>query len=190
MKRSEINDIINSAATFFEQKGWTLPPQPKWDVTDFGLGDLAKYGLVLVNLAEEVEYCEKLMYARKGQCTPCHAHKKKKEDIICRTGILKVQLWADDPLVNDDRRKIRVKINGNFTEIDSGVSIALKAGERVTLETGIWHSFYPESEQCIIGEVSTANDDLNDNFFSDPGVGRFLVIEEDEPALVKLLTDE
>ena len=34
----------------FKQKGWYLPPNPKWDVTDFGLGDFENYGLVLVNI--------------------------------------------------------------------------------------------------------------------------------------------
>ena len=63
---------------------------PRWDVTDFGLGEWQRYGLVLVNLAEEPEYCEKLMYARRGMTTPWHYHLKKKEDIICRSGCLVV----------------------------------------------------------------------------------------------------
>ena len=54
---------------------------------------------------------------------------------------------------------------------------------------GIWHSFWPASGECIIGEVSTANDDVGDNFFLDPGVGRFPGIEEDEPAVVRLIRD-
>jgi D-lyxose ketol-isomerase len=37
--------------------------------------------------------------------------------------------------------------------------------------------------------VSTANDDLTDNFFLTPDMGRFPRIEEDEPALVKLLSE-
>jgi D-lyxose ketol-isomerase len=54
---------------------------------------------------------------------------------------------------------------------------------------GIWHEFYPTSEECIIGEVSTANDDLHDNFFLNPEVGRFPGIEEDEAALIRLISD-
>ena len=77
MKRSEINSAILRSGLFFINNGWGIPPQPKWDVTDFGLGDFSKFGLILVNLAEEVEYCEKLMYAAKGQTTPSHTHKKK-----------------------------------------------------------------------------------------------------------------
>ncbi|MBS0000573.1 MAG: D-lyxose/D-mannose family sugar isomerase, partial [Cyclobacteriaceae bacterium] len=46
------------------------------------------------------------------------------------------------------------------------------------------------SEECILGEVSTANDDLHDNFFIDPDIGRFTEIIEDEPPLVKLVSDK
>jgi hypothetical protein len=45
----------------------------------------------------------------------------------------------------------------------------------------------PISEWCVIGEVSTANDDRNDNFFADPDIGRFPEIDEDEAALVRLI---
>jgi D-lyxose ketol-isomerase len=56
MKRSDINRLIRSADKCFTDHGWNLPPHPHWDVTDFGLGAYLRYGLVLVNLAEETEY--------------------------------------------------------------------------------------------------------------------------------------
>ena len=155
MKRSQINEIYLEAAACFGRHGWAQPPNPRWDITDFGLGDFAAHGLALVNLAEEPEYCEKLMYARDGQTTPLHTHAKKKEDIICRHGTL-----------------------------------ALKAGERITLTPGIYHAFWAEGVDCIIGEVSTANDDAHDNFFANPCIGRFPEIEEDEPAKIRLLSDK
>jgi D-lyxose ketol-isomerase len=189
MKRSQINEAVKSAAAFFTENCWTLPPEPKWDVTDFGLGEFLQSGLVLVNLAEENEYCEKLMYAVKGQVTPPHTHKKKKEDIICRNGTLVVNIWKNDPWKTKSNDAIDIKVNGKWTTIESGQSIELGAGERVTIEQGIWHEFYPLSEQCVIGEVSTANDDLNDNFFSNPDVGRYAEVIEDEEKLVHLVSD-
>ncbi|RCH54360.1 D-lyxose/D-mannose family sugar isomerase [Mucilaginibacter hurinus] len=180
MKRSEINKAISTSKAFFEQNGWVLPPNPKWDITDFGLGDFDQIGLVLINLAEEVEYCEKLMYAAKGQTTPAHYHEKKKEDIICRTGEMEIQFWAADPNSLDSREAITLKKNGKFITIQSGDKITLKSGERVTIVQGLWHEFYPTSDQCIIGEVSTANDDVNDNFFFNKKVGRFSDVVEDE----------
>ena len=73
--------------------------------------------------------------------------------------------------------------------IVSGEVVELMAGERVTLLPNIVHEFWAISERCLIGEVSTANDDANDNFFVRDDIGRFPHIEEDEPAQVKLLTE-
>ncbi len=186
MKRSEINALIRDAQDCFTAHGWTLPPRPRWDVTDFGLGDLAAHGLVLVNLAEEPEYCEKLMYARAGMVTPPHRHVRKKEDIICRWGTLQVTVW---PGVPDDRESVEVKVDGIVRALAPGSKLEINAGSRITLFPGVLHQFVPLSPECIIGEVSTANDDVTDNLFSDPRVGRFPQIEEDAPLLVRLVSD-
>jgi len=58
------------------------------------------------------------------------------------------------------------------------------------LTQGVDYSFWADSEYAIIGEVSTANDDLHDNYFANPDVGRFSDIDEDEPPLVKLVSDQ
>lgn len=189
MKRSEINEVIINATAFFKSNGWALPPNPRWDVTDFGLGNFNSTGLVLINLAEEKEYCEKLMYCRFNQVTPAHTHKKKKEDIICRTGMLIIQLWTKDPLSNGQSQMMTIKKNGVDQTLNSGDTINLNSGERITIEPGIWHSFHGGSPECIVGEVSTANDDLNDNIFSDERVGRFSTIVEDQPAITRLVSD-
>ena len=188
MKRSEINRAIKRSTAVFERHGWTLPPNPKWDVTDFGLGDFENAGLILINLAEEPEYCEKLMYASKGQRTPAHAHKKKKEDIICRSGQLNIQLWQGHP-DQASQSEFQVKINGEYSQCKSGDFVQLSSGERITLVPGVYHEFFPESNECIIGEVSTANDDANDNFFVDSSIGRFSEIDEDEEPIVQLVSD-
>lgn len=182
MKRSEINAVIKEAQDAFAKHHWIMPPKPRWDVTDFGLGDFANCGLTLVNLAEQPEYCEKIMYVRKGQVTPCHCHAQKKEDIICRYGVLAVEL-------SSKAAEVDMQINGETKRIATGQVFTLQAGERITMSSGIKHSFWADSPYAIVGEVSTANDDANDNYFEDPQVGRFSEIEEDEPAVVKLVSD-
>lgn len=188
VKRSEINELIRSARACFESHEWALPPQPRWDVTDFGLGDWRKFGLVLINLADEPEYCEKLMYAQAGMTTPAHCHRRKKEDIICRWGKLAVELWAGPPAEVDDA-PLTLKVNGTPLTIRSGEMLELAAGSRVTIVPGIYHEFKPVSAECIIGEVSTANDDLNDNFFVNPDVGRYPLVVEDESGIVRVISD-
>ncbi len=188
MKRSEINQLVLDASAYFGLHSWYLPPNPRWDVTDFGLGDWTQWGLVLVNLAEQPEYCEKLMYAKRGMVTPAHCHSVKKEDIICRVGGLRVTLWAEKPAIGQ-HEAVNVLINGEPKLFISWDSVILNAGERITLDPGVWHEFEPITEECIIGEVSTANDDANDNFFAHPEIGRFTDVKEDEEPLVKLVSD-
>lgn len=179
MKRSEITQAQAAAAAFFKKSGWALPPEYNWDITDFGLGNFNASGLVLVNLAEEAEYCEKIMYGRKGQVTPAHYHKKKKEDIICRNGVLTIRLWLNDPATAVTEELVEVKINGKMEKVPQGKELHLKSGERITIPPYLWHEFFASSEECMTGEVSTANDDVNDNFFSNPEIGRFSEIIED-----------
>lgn len=188
MKRSEINALIRDASHCFESHGWTLPPHPRWDVTDFGLGQWRDIGLVLVNLTEQPEYCEKLMYAKRDMRTLAHCHRQKKEDIIARWGTLAVQAWAEHPESADDR-EFDLQIDGAVIKVRSGDIVRLEAGSRVTLIPGVYHEFWPETDECIIGEVSTANDDLHDNFFVRDDIGRFPGIEEDEPADVRLISE-
>ena len=183
MKRSEINAVIKEAQSAFAKHGWALPPNAKWDITDFGLGDFQACGLTLVNLAEQKEYCEKIMYVREGQVTPSHCHAQKKEDIICRYGELAVKLSSNKP-------SVQMHINGEFQELPCNEVFTLTAGNRITMTSGIKHSFWAINSYAIVGEVSTANDDVNDNYFEDDKVGRFSEIEEDEAASVQLVSDD
>jgi D-lyxose ketol-isomerase len=186
MKRSEINRALADALRCFKAARWALPPHPRWDVTDFSLGKFAEFGLVLVNLAEQPEYCEKLMYSRRRQVLPMHTHRRKKEDIVCRSGRLAVELWKGHPERTRKGEVFFLARNGDIVEVRSGEPVVLEAGERVTMVPGVYHAFWADSAEAIIGEVSTANDDAHDNFFVDPRIGRFPEIEEDAPPLARL----
>jgi D-lyxose ketol-isomerase len=188
MKRSDINRLIRAAEQCYRAHGWALPPKPRWDVSDFGLGAWREFGLVLVNLAEEPEYCEKLMYAQRGMTTPAHCHRRKKEDIICRWGRLAVWAWAGPP-DQVGRQRLTQTVNHEPTDVVSGSVTELAAGSRVTLVPGVYHEFAPVSAECIMGEVSSANDDRHDNVFVNPAIGRFPGIEEDEPAIALLVSE-
>ncbi len=87
-------------------------------------------------------------------------------------------------------RSFTIPMNHEPRRVKSGQFIELKTGSRVTLVPGIYHEFWPVSEECVISEVSTANDDLNDNFFMNSNTGCYPGIEEDEPAEVQLLSDK
>jgi len=182
MKQSDINQLCQEAAACFQRHQWILPPEAEWAATDFGLGNVEKAGLVEVLLCNEPEYCEKIMYARKDMATPAHTHYEKKEDIICRHGVLRIILWPDNPRKAPPAGPVEVQIDRKMTTQQSGVAFDLPAGSRITLTPGIWHEFAPASEDCIIGEVSTYCNEEMDNIFADPDIDIFKEPEGDVPA--------
>ena len=73
-------------------------------------------------------------------------------------------------------------------ELAPGDKMKLGAGESVTLLPGMYHEFWAEGADALIGEVSTVNDDVTDNYFYEP-LGRFPEIDEDEPPYRLLVGD-
>ncbi|WP_029077101.1 D-lyxose/D-mannose family sugar isomerase [Kaistia adipata] len=171
-----------------------------WDITDFGAGRFDALGLFLFTVrngnpadlasGRGMLYAEKIMIARKDQVTPMHRHGVKAEDIINRGGgTLTLELFAADPDGSIDRRaEVVVPSDGVIRALPAGGKLRLEPGESVTLLPGVWHSFWGEGADVLVGEVSTVNDDLTDNVFADP-VGRFAEIEEDEDPVHLLVSD-
>ena len=57
--------------------------------------------------------------------------------------------------------------DGVVRTMPAGGLLKLDPGESVTLVPGVWHAFWGEGGDVLIGEVSTVNDDLTDNIFVD-----------------------
>jgi D-lyxose ketol-isomerase len=162
-----------------------------WDVTDFNSGTFSDFGLTLFTLRNggfsavnhPTSYAEKIMMVRERQITPLHRHDRKTEDIINRgnstSGNLVVQLYnstKDGRLANTP---VTVTCDGIMRHTEAGGTIILRAGESITLPPGLYHSFYSENGNALIGEVSSTNDDATDNLFYQPQ-SRFPEILEDE----------
>ena len=171
-----------------------------WDITDYGKGDFTRRGLFLfttrngdaAHLAKGrgMLYAEKIMISRRDQVAPMHRHDVKAEDIINRGGgTLALKLYASGPDGLIDRGvDVTVPTDGIMRTLPAGGILRLAPGESVTLLPGIWHAFWGEEQDVLIGEVSTVNDDLTDNFFAEP-ISRFSKVEEDEPPLHLLVSD-
>lgn len=210
MKRSEINEYIRAARQFFEANRFFLPlwadwspevwagkgkecaeigrNQLGWDVTDFGGSDFRKEGLTLFTvrngnaLRDRKVYCEKIMFVQKMQVTPIHFHWKKMEDIINRGGgMLCMKLWKADGEERQSSEECTVKIDGIATRIAAGEVLRLRPGQSITFEPRMYHTFWAEEGDCMVGEVSAVNDDAADNRFLEEQ-NRFPRIDEDEPA--------
>jgi len=169
-----------------------------WDITDFGSGAFQKVGLVLFTIRngnlkrkDNIKpYAEKIMLVQPHQVTPMHFHWAKMEDIINRGGgDLVLQLYNSTPAEDLDKvGEVRVSIDGIVTTVKPGGTVRLKPGESITLTRGLYHTFWAEGGNCMVGEVSMVNDDTCDNRFHGT-VGRFPTIEEDE-APIHLLGNE
>lgn len=170
-----------------------------WDITDFGGGNYQKMGLFLFTIRngslEDLKrgagkvYAEKLLIVDVDQITPYHFHWSKVEDIINRGGgRLVIQVYnatPDDRLADTD---VTVSTDGVLRTLKAGDKVVLRPGESITLPTRLYHQFWAEGSRVLVGEVSTVNDDNNDNCFLN-APGRFPEIEEDEPALYPLCTE-
>jgi D-lyxose ketol-isomerase len=171
-----------------------------WDITDFGQGRFEELGLFLFTVRngrqEDLKsgrgmlYAEKIMISKRDQVTPMHRHWVKAEDIINRGGgKLVLELYMPDSKGQIDReRQVELPSDGVLRRLPAGGKLTLGPGESVTLLPGVWHGFWAESGDVLVGEVSTVNDDLTDNLFRDP-IGRFSAIEEDEAPLHLLVSD-
>ena len=171
-----------------------------WDVTDFGGGDFAARGLFLFTVrngkaadlarGRGMLYAEKIMISRKDQLAPMHRHELKAEDIINRGGgTLALKLFMSDGDGAIDRAaRVVVPVDGTMRDLPAGGVLRLGPGESVTLLPGVWHAFWAEEADVLIGEVSTVNDDETDNIFAEP-VSRFAEVEEDEKPWRLLVSD-
>ena len=171
-----------------------------WDITDFGGGDFTNKGLFLftarngtvadLKAGRGMVYAEKIMISRKDQICPMHRHDLKTEDIINRGGgQLAIELFMSDGAGHiDPKAEVVVPTDGVIRRMAPGSVLKLNPGESVTLHPGVWHAFWGEGQDVLVGEVSTVNDDLTDNVFRDP-VGRFPAIEEDASPLHLLVGD-
>lgn len=160
-----------------------------WDLTSFGAADFMHTGLTLFTLRNgspdgqpwHKPYAEKIMHVREGQLTPMHYHPRKMEDIINRGGgnlIVELHNRDGDGLADSP---VAVSLDGLRQTHAAGTQLRLSPGESVTLEAGIWHSFWGENGfgDVLVGEVSMPNDDENDNVFLTP-LARFNPLDEDE----------
>lgn len=171
-----------------------------WDITDYGQGRFDELGLFLFTVrngraadlarGSGMLYAEKIMISRRNQLSPMHRHVVKAEDIINRGGgrlVLQLHASRADGGIDADA-PVTVSCDGVERSLPSSGLLSLEPGESVTLLPGIWHAFWAEGADVLIGEVSTVNDDVTDNVFAE-SIGRFSQIEEDEPPLRLLVSD-
>lgn len=101
-----------------------------------------------------------------------------------------LELFGSDADERPITKDVTVNTDGMARVVPAGEKLVLRPGESITLTPGLYHRFYgePGAGTVLVGEVSTVNDDDNDNRFYDAG-GRFPEFEEDEPPYRLLVKD-
>ena len=219
MKRSEINQHIQSAIDFYNERSFYLPPwafwkpgdwkgkyescseiidhQLGWDITDFGTEDFHNYGLILFTIRNGIigkpdkNFCEKIMIVEEGQITPMHFHWSKTEDIINRGGgNLAMELYKADKSEKLTDDDFTVSTDGTVRHFRPGDKLVLEPGESVTFPPYLAHRFYGEQGKGkVLVGEVSSVNDDNTDNCFVDGVGRFPSIVEDEAPLHLLVSD-
>ena len=172
-----------------------------WDITDYGLGRFDEVGFSLFTIRNgnskipekyPKPYAEKLLMLYEGQTAPMHFHYSKMEDIINRGGgEVYITVFNGRPDGGRMDTEVTVAVDGRRITVPAGTKICLRPGESITITPWLFHDFQvPEKGgRVLLGEVSMCNDDDSDNYFTDPAIGRFPVVEEDERPYRLLCTE-
>lgn len=127
------------------------------EVSDFGLGDLAKTGLQILVYVNTERVCAKELVMMPGQSCPEHVHvgvgaePGKEETFRVRTG--EVRLYVE------------------------GEEIVLLPGDQHTIMPGTRHWFQAGPQGAIVTEFSTRSTDELD-VFTDPEIRRITVVAD------------
>jgi D-lyxose ketol-isomerase len=142
------------------------------EVTDFGLGDFDRQGLVLLTYVNTDRYCAKELLLLPNQTCPQHRHPPvdgdpgKQETFRCRRG--EVYLHVEGA---PTQAPVAQPPAGSQDYYGVGHEIRLLPGEQHTIAPNTWHWFQAGPEGALVSEFSsTSRDELD--VFSDPGVVR------------------
>ena len=120
-----------------------------------------------------------------------HFHWGKMEDIINRGGgNVFIRVYNSTPSGKFSNTDVKIFSDGREYYVPAGTQICLTPGESISIFPYMYHDFMVEkgTGPVLLGEVSTCNDDKNDNRFYED-LGRFPTLEEDEEPYRLLCTE-
>lgn len=163
-----------------EQAGIVLTDTERreMEVTDLGLGDLARQGLGIVVYENNDRYCAKELVMLPGQTCPEHRHPPilndrgeqidpgKRETFRCRAG--RVWLYVEGPPTASPKCKPPAGCEVHYTVRQE---IELNPGQQYTIPPNTLHWFQAGDEGAVISEFSSVSRDESD-IFTDPAIRR------------------
>jgi len=140
--QEKVYEIVQEVKALLRKSGVTVPSQVDLEISHhYGIDRFHEYGLTMMTVVNRL-YCKKLIVLLPGQKHPTQYHRQKEETFHILYGDTDIQL------------------NGSCRR--------LKAGETVTVETGVQHYFGSENG-AIIEEISSTHY-TDDSFYIDPAI--------------------
>jgi D-lyxose ketol-isomerase len=181
MKRSDYDKIKKEGLELMKKAGIYLTPeeQERMEVTDFGLNDPYREGLMLHVYVNTKRCCAKELPMLPGQICAEHRHPPlgpenpgKEETFRCRYG----EVYVHVPGEPTENPKAKIP-DGKDDVYTVWHEIVLKQGEQYTLAPNTKHWFQAGPEGAVVSEFSSYSDDGTD-VYTDPEISRFTTIED------------
>lgn len=175
---AEVAEAREYAIDAMTAAGIVLSPAEKaeLEVSDFGLGDLARTGLQLVVYVNTERVCAKEMVLRPGQTCPEHVHvgagaeEGKEETFRVRAG----EVWL---YVEGDPTPSPRAVAPRPAHYTAWHEIVLRPGEQHTIMPGTRHWFQAGPDGAVVTEFSTRSTDERD-VVTDPDIRRITVVAD------------
>jgi len=176
MREEEKERIKAKALKYFKEAAIVLSSQEKenMEITDLGLNDFKRIGIVLVIYVNNSRYCAKEMVLFPHQTCPEHRHpdhndmKGKRETFRCRYG--KVCLYIEGEKTENPKTRPPA---GDEKYYSAYHEIILLPGEQHTIDKNTLHWFQAGEGGAVISEFSSPSDEASD-IFTDPRIKREL----------------
>lgn len=167
-------DAVERASALLEQAGIVITPEERarFEVADFGLGELEKTGLEIITYVNTQRCCAKEIVMFPRQTCPEHWHPTlngipgKEETFRCRWGTVYLYV-AGDPTPTPAGKPP----SGSEVHYRVAHEIILKPGGQYTLIPDTPHWFQAGDEGAVVSEFSTRSTDEQD-VFRDPRIAR------------------
>jgi D-lyxose ketol-isomerase len=167
-------NAVARASAMLEEAGIVITPaeHARFEVADFGLGELEKTGLEIITYVNTERCCAKEIIMFPRQSCPEHWHPTikgvpgKEETFRCRWGT--VFLYVPGERTANPACKAP---QGSEQHYQVGHQITLNPGDQYTLMPDTPHWFQAGDDGAIVSEFSTRSTDDQD-VFRDPRIAR------------------
>lgn len=144
-----ISEIIITIKEILHEAKIIIPNYCPLEISHhYGLNQFNKYGCVIITIINRA-YCKKIIILFPGQKNPKHMHKEKEETFHVLAG------------------NMIITLNEN--------AYHLNAGELITIEQEMTHSFYSKNG-CVFEEIST-NHNSDDSYYFDHKISKQSLLE-------------